>query len=268
MLGVPGEDYFIAGRLPGSAPQRRDSVPAPAPVLHENEGAAGAGQHCQGVRPLRPLSCRQSRPPPLLSHRETSLLAGRKDGQLPSSSAHSCAWLPTSSMAERGLGLLLDLREASCRRRVGRVLPYPVTPAHTRPDAPLAIATSFTCSLHHHPAQITPTQGTGDHGEAAPRAFTSHSPQPGGLGRKARETHSSSWYLQSKAGGRCLLGASVTPSAGDTGHCRLPSFAKVGRTGAALPAQPRPTGAGNGWCQPDISARSRQGTIIIVAIKS
>lgn len=242
MLGVPGEDYFIAGRLPGSAPQRRDSVPAPSPVLHENEGAAGAGQHCQGVRPLpRPLSCRESRSPPPLSHSKTSLLAGEKDGQLSSSSsstAHACAWLPTSTIAERGLGLLLDLREASSSQRVCQVLPYPVTPAHTRPDAPLGITTSFTCSLHHHPAQATPAQGTGDHEVAAPHTFTSPSPQPCGLGRKLRETRSSSWYLQGKAGGHCLLGASMTPSAGDTGQHRLPSFAKVGRAGAALPAQP------------------------------
>lgn len=266
--GCRGRITSLRGGCPALLPKGGIQSLPPRPFCMRMRGLLGLGSTAGGVRPLRPLSCRQSRPPPLLSHRETSLLAGRKDGQLPSSSAHSCAWLPTSTMAERGLGLLLDLREASCRRRVGRVLPYPVTPAHTRPDAPLAIATSFTCSLHHHPAQITPTQGTGDHGEAAPRAFTSHSPQPGALGRKARETHSSSWYLQSKAGGRCLLGASVTPSAGDSGHCRLPSFAKVGRTGAALPAQPRPTGAGNGWCQPDISARSRQGTIIIVAIKS
>ena len=183
--------------------------------------------------------------------------SGRREGWAsfpPASPANACAGASTSTTAERSLVLTLDLKDE---------MPHPAEgwdgfcPVHVRPDAPLAITTSFPCSLHHNPAQKILPQGTGDPQPWAGCTLRLHFSQPPAMGFGEEGIPETCPHLHGKAGGHCLLGASVSPNAWGHQAASPALLLHQGGTCRGQPCLPSPwpTGVGNGWCRPDISAR-------------
>lgn len=162
----------------------------------------------------------------------------------PASPAHAYAWVSTSTTAERLLVLMLDLKGE---------MPHPAEvwvgfcPVHTRPDAPLAVTTSFACPLHHNPSQKILPQGTGGPAalgwlHLAPSFLTA--PSRGFWGGRQHGSPSQKHTLMSMAApwkGRGSLPAGsqrVPKRLGTLGSIACPPLPRWDALGAALPAQP------------------------------